>query len=132
MMDRYLVAVPTTCERIVPGKPKPSARLRQTRIEHGTKVEVVEEIQSLAHIMDVCDEQELPMLLQELDQRFISLELLEETEIGQSLVRIYRRTASEDVREVARCLLRKWKKTALEGLQRRQKRVEVFGRNMIH
>ncbi|OQR83638.1 hypothetical protein ACHHYP_14468 [Achlya hypogyna] len=131
-MDRYLVPVETTCQRIVPAKAKPAARLRQTRIEHGNKVEVVEEIQSLAHIMDVCEERELPLLLQELDNRFISLELLEETEIGQSLVRIYRRTTSDDVREVARCLLRKWKKTALEGLQRRQKRVETFGRNMNH
>ncbi|OQS04264.1 hypothetical protein THRCLA_03486 [Thraustotheca clavata] len=131
-MQRYLVPVATSSERIVPSKGKATARLKQTRIEHGHKVEIVEEIQALAHIMDVSAEEELPGLLGQLDLRFISLEMLEETNIGKALVRIYRRTESEAVRQDARKLLRKWKKTALDGLQRRQKRVETFGPSSIY
>ncbi|ETW03408.1 hypothetical protein H310_04876 [Aphanomyces invadans] len=111
---------------------KPNGRMRQTRIEHGYKVEVVEEIVQLAQVMDMSEEKELPLLLHELDGRFISLELLEQTDIGKALVRLYRRTDSDTTREQARQMLRKWKRTAVDGLRRRNKRVETFGRNMAH
>ncbi|KAF0691884.1 Aste57867_16968 [Aphanomyces stellatus] len=135
-MDRFLkpVAKDASVDEFIVGKTGGSnnARMRQTRIEHGYKVEIVEEIVQLAQVMDMSEEKELPMLVQELGGRFISLELLEQTDIGKALVRLYRRTESDVVREQAKQMLRKWKRTALDGLRRRQKRVETFGRNMEH
>ncbi|KAG9409565.1 hypothetical protein AC1031_019829 [Aphanomyces cochlioides] len=131
-MDRFLTHTAGQTQAGVEGQSKSNSRMRQTRIEHGYKVEIVEEIIQLAQVMDQSEEKELPLLLQELDKRFISLELLEQTDIGKALVRLYRRTTSDEVRERAKQMLRKWKRTALDGLRRRHKRVETFGRNMAY
>ncbi|ETV85241.1 hypothetical protein H257_03054 [Aphanomyces astaci] len=121
-MDRFLKSAAEDNTNTV----KPNGRLRQTRIEHGSKVEVVEEIMQLSQVMNTSEERELPLLLRELDGRFISLELLEQTDIGKALVQLYRRTESDTTREQARQMLRKWKRTAVDGLRRRHKRVETF------
>ncbi|KAF0774511.1 hypothetical protein DYB30_000770 [Aphanomyces astaci] len=92
-MDRFLKSAAEDNTNTV----KPNGRLRQTRIEHGSKVEVVEEIMQLSQVMNTSEERELPLLLRELDGRFISLELLEQTDIGKALVQLYRRTESDTV-----------------------------------
>jgi len=108
------------------------SRLRQTRIEHGKKVEVVEDIQLLVQLMETCELKEMAQMVKSIEERFISLELLEQTKIGHALVQMRYRAENEEVKASILQLERKWKETALAAWKRRQKRVEIFGRNMAH
>ncbi|DBA02241.1 TPA: hypothetical protein N0F65_007651 [Lagenidium giganteum] len=105
-------------------------RLRQITITHGAKV-VVEEV--VQHLKDELDDARTDAnvlgILHELEQHFISLEMLEKTRIGVSLTRAMRRSDSEEVKQKACCLLKEWKRRAKKAMRRRQRRVRMFGRN---
>jgi hypothetical protein len=68
-MERSLVPVTQTTKNSVMLTMNSTAppRMRQTRIEHGQKVEIVEEIEALVQVMDQCEEREMALLLHELE-----------------------------------------------------------------
>lgn len=76
------------------GGPQPQ-RLRQTRIGDGAKVVVAEVVQVLKAEIDAARTPDnMLRVLEALESQFISLEMLEQTMIGRSLERLYRRAQS--------------------------------------
>jgi hypothetical protein len=91
---------------------------------------VLEVIQRFKEELDEAKTTENMMrILKELENQFVSLEMLEKTLIGRSLCKVYLRTKSEDVKKLAGKLLKIWKRTAKEAIRRREQRVQTFGRN---
>ncbi|KAL4092807.1 hypothetical protein PRIC1_011798 [Phytophthora ramorum] len=105
-------------------------RKRQTTIHHGDKVVAQEHVQYLKEELDDAKTSaNMLVVLEALEQLFVSLEMLEKTRIGAALTRLSRRAESTEVQERATKLLKVWKSRAKTAMRRRARRVETYGRN---
>lgn len=97
-------------------------KYRQTTIESGYKVVVVEEIERIRDRMEIAaTDLEIDSVLSDVSTQFISLEMLEKTGIGKSLTRLKKRCESEKQQLIATNLLNEWKSIAKLAIQRRKR-----------
>lgn len=79
--------------------------------------------------------EKMKIVINKLEKQFVSLEVLEDTKIGivlRKMIRRVRDTDSENVNDVvpqANAILRKWKNTAKVAMDRRKRRLAMFGKS---
>lgn len=108
-MDKYVIRKPRTSQ--LSNSPKKKAPKKvQAAIEDCSRVVVVEHIQHAASVLSVENQsaETLIKTMTELNKRTPSKEVLLETKIGH-VVNKLRNHSDENVKKIARVLLRKWK-----------------------
>ncbi|KAL4146006.1 hypothetical protein PRNP1_011879 [Phytophthora ramorum] len=129
-MERFVLRGDAAAASLADVAPPASQKKRQTTIHHGDKVVAQEHVQYLKEELDDAKTNaNMLVVLEALEQLFVSLEMLEKTRIGVALTRLSRRAGSTEVQERATKLLKVWKSRAKTAMRRRARRVETYGRN---
>ncbi|XP_028404684.1 transcription elongation factor A N-terminal and central domain-containing protein 2-like [Dendronephthya gigantea] len=121
-MDSFVTRRPRSPRDKKPTKRKES-KLKQVTIESLSRVVVIEDIlhlkSALENHKDDVFEDKLLEILQKLKSMNPSTKVLKDTKIGQSVNKL-RKSEHKSVKELARCIVRSWKRIVIEENTKRE------------